>query len=220
MKNSWQILTLLLAIALVALSIKIAMTNDTPTSTSSTTGEEITSQKAEEIALEAIMTRSSVRSYTSQKVENDKVEILLKAAMAAPTAGNKQPWEFVVITEREILDSIPGIIKASQMAKKSQLAIAICGLPENSFPGNLSEYWVQDCSAATENMLIAANAIGLGAVWCGAYPDSNGRVAQLQKLLNLPERIVPLNVVVIGYPDSPATIKNKWKPERVHYNRY
>ncbi len=217
MKNSWQVLTLLLAIALVALSIKIAMTNNTPAQSNS---EELTVQKAEEIALEAIMTRSSVRSYTSQKVEQDKVDKLLKAAMAAPTAGNKQPWEFVVITEREILDAIPTIISAAQMAKKSQLAIAICGLPSKSFPGALSEYWVQDCSAATENMLIAANAMGLGAVWCGAYPDKDGRVEKLQNLLNLPEGVLPLNVVVIGYPDSPIKVKDKWKPENVHYNRY
>ncbi|MFR9620152.1 MAG: nitroreductase family protein [Rikenellaceae bacterium] len=218
MKNSWQILTLLLAIALVALSIKVAVT---PSGNVASVAQEITAAERSQIALDAIMTRSSVRSYTSQSVEQEKIDILLKAAMAAPTAGNRQPWEFVVITDREVLDSIPGIIKAAQMVKKAPLAIVVCGVPAKSFAGDLSQYWIQDCSAATENLLVAANAIELGAVWCGTYPnDKSNRQAKLQALLNLPDGTIPLNVIAVGYPDSPATIKDKWMAEKVHYNRY
>lgn len=120
MKNSWQILTLLLAVTVLVLVFKTTQTSNNVNET-----KEVTMNK-EEVGLELIMTRSSVRSYTSQKVETDKIEKLLKAGMAAPTAGNKQPWEFVVISEREILDSIPPIIPGAHMAAKAQVAIAVC----------------------------------------------------------------------------------------------
>lgn len=214
MKYSWQILTILLAVALVVLTVKITILD------SGDVSSQTSSVSVEEAVLENIMTRSSVRSYTDQKVENAKIDKMLKAAMAAPTAVNRQPWEFVVVTDREILDKIPSIIKGARMADKSQLAIVVCGVPSKSVAPPLSEFWVQDCSAATENLLLAAHGMGLGAVWCGAYPDSNGRIAQLRELLSLPETLVPLNVIVIGYPLGEPVIKDKWAPEKVHYNKY
>lgn len=212
MKFSWQILTILLALSLLVLTIKITMLDKK--------NPETLAVNSQEAVLENIMTRTSVRSYTSQKVENDKIEKMLKAAMAAPTAVNRQPWEFVVVTEREILDAIPPIIKGAHMASKAQLAIVVCGVPSKSVAPPLSDFWIQDCSAATENLLLAAHGMGLGAVWCGAFPDSNNRIAKLRELLSLPETVVPLNVVVIGYPNSEPKIKDKWAPEKVHYNRY
>lgn len=165
-----------------------------------------------EAVIEAIMTRSSVRSYTSQPVEEAKVETMLRAAMAAPTGANKQPWEFVVVTNREVLDQIPAIIKGARMAPAAQLAIVVLGDPAKS--GN----WVLDCSAATENILLAAHSMGLGAVWCGAYPDDQaGRVGKLRELLSFSEELEPLNVIVIGYPDSEPTIKDKWDVKKIHY---
>ncbi|MFI3320859.1 MAG: nitroreductase family protein [Rikenellaceae bacterium] len=215
MKNSWQILTLLLAVALVVLSFKVAMDSG------SKSGVEAAPVDKGEIVLNAIMSRTSVRSYTSQAVETEKIETMLRAGMAAPTAGNRQPWEFVVVTDRATLDAIPPIIKGAHMAAKAQLAIVVCGDPSKSFPGVLSEYWVQDCSAVTENILLAAEALGLGAVWCGAYPnDANDRVGKIRELLNLPEGIYPLSINVIGYPNAEPHIKDKWKPEKVHYNKY
>ncbi len=212
MKNSWQILTLLLAVALVILSFKIAMQDNTKTTVETPT------QDKSEVVLENIMTRTSVRKYTSQAVENEKIEKLLRAGMAAPTAGNKQPWEFLVITEREILDAIPPIIKGAHMAAKSQLAIVVLGEPEKAL---VPEYWIQDCSAATENILLAAHGMGLGAVWCGAYPDNNtGKVEAMSKLLNLPDGTLALNVIVIGYPEGEQIVKDKWDPAKVHYNKY
>ncbi len=213
MKNSWQILTLLLAAALVILTIKSSL--ETPSA------PQPRLQSNEEIILENIMTRSSVRSYTSQPIEQSKIETLLKAGMAAPTAGNKQPWEFIVVTDRETLDTFPEFATGAKMATKAQAAIVVCGDVSKGMAGNLAEYWIQDCSAATENILLAAHAMGLGAVWCGAYPNNeNDRVGKIKELLDLPESLYALNIIVIGYPDNESSPKDKWDPSKVHYNKY
>ena len=211
MKNSWQILTLLLAVALVVLTIKVTILD------SKKVPETVTIDK-EEIIIENIMSRSSVRTYTSKKVEDEKIEKILRAGMSAPTAGNKQPWSFVVIKDRATLDAIPPIIKGAHMAAKAQLAIVVCGSPEKDLvPG----YWIQDCSAATENILLAAHGMGLGAVWCGAFPENgSGKVEAMKKLLNLPESTFALNVIVIGYPDKEPVVKDKWDASKIHYNKY
>ncbi|MFI3302688.1 MAG: nitroreductase family protein [Rikenellaceae bacterium] len=212
MKFSWQILTLLLAVALVVLSIKVS------TQTAPPPAEAVDVQA---VVLENIMTRSSVRSYTDQKIESEKIETLLKAGMAAPTGGNKQPWEFIVVTEREILDEIPEYAAGAKMIRKAQTAIVVCGDTSRCMPGTLVEYWIQDCSAATENILLAAHAMGLGAVWCGAYPNNDqDRVGKLKELFNLPESVYALSVIVLGYPDSEPMPKNKWDEEKVHYNKF
>lgn len=175
---------------------------------------------SQEAVIEAIMTRSSVRAYTSQVVEEEKIETMLRAGMAAPTAGNKQPWQFVVINDRAILDALPEVAAGMKMAPQAPLAIAVCGVPAESFP-NVPEYWVQDCSAATENILLAAHAMGLGAVWCGAYPDGgSGRVEKITELLNIPEGTVALSVIIIGYPNAEPVVKDKWNPAKVHYNKF
>ncbi len=201
MKTTWKNLTLILAVAIVALAIFIIT-------------QMCGGSRSNDTVYDAIMTRSSVRSYTTQPVEAEKIEKMLRAGMAAPTGSNKQPWEFVVIDEREILDQIPSIIKGARMASSSQLAIAVLGKPA------LSGNWTLDCSAATENILLAAHSMGLGAVWCGAYPDNKeGRVGQLRELLGFSRELAPLSIIVIGYPDSEPTIKDKWDPAKVHYNR-
>ncbi len=170
---------------------------------------------AEQAAIENIMTRSSVRSYTSQAVEEEKIEQLLKAGMAAPTGSNKQPWEFVVITQRDILDELPSVAGGMRMAVNAPLAIVVLG--DESISGS----WTLDCSAATQNILLAAHAMGLGAVWCGAYPENeSGRTAKMKSLLQLPDGINALNAIIIGYPDSEPQPKDKWKPEKVHYQIY
>lgn len=173
---------------------------------------------AQQAVIENILTRMSVRSYTDQKVEAGKIDTLLRAAMAAPSAVNKQPWRFVVIDERAKLDSIAANFPSMKMAGKAPLAIVLCGDMEATLEGVGRDYWVQDVSAATENLLLAAHGIGLGAVWCGVYPTD--RVDGFRSLLNLPETIVPLACVVIGYPAGDNQPKDKWKPENVHYNTW
>ena len=147
-------------------------------------------------AIEAIFSRRSIRKYTDQPVPEQFLETLLKAAMSAPSAGNEQPWQFVVIRERQTLDAIPDIHPHSAMLKEAPLAIVVCGdLKLEKHQG----YWVQDCSAATENLLVAAQALGLGAVWLGVYPRED-RVQGLKRLLQLPQLVIPLCIVSVGFP--------------------
>ncbi len=216
MKYSWQALTLLLAVALVALSIRVAL--DRGSVTVVERSSEMSQEEKGEMILESILTRSSVRTYSSEAVSDEMIEKLLRAGMSAPTAGNRQPWELVVVTDRETLNTIPSIIKYAYMSADAPLAIIVMGNPKVSL---LPEYWVQDCSAVTENILLAAHALGLGAVWCGAYPDNaDGRVAKLQQLINAPEEWIPLCVIVVGHPNSEPKVKDKWKTEKIHYNLY
>lgn len=169
--------------------------------------------------IEDILTRTSVRTYTKQSVSAGMTDTLLRAAMAAPTARNLQPWKFIVIDKREILDSIAAGFNTMTMAGEAPLAIVMCGDLKLAMEGEGRDYWVQDVSAATENLLLAAHAMGLGAVWCGIYPVSD-RVEKFSRLLALPENIVPMACVCIGYPAAQPTPKDKWKPENIHYNSW
>ena len=170
-------------------------------------------------AIETIMTRTSIRSYTDRTVSADTVEMLLRAGMAAPTAVNAQPWHFVVVNERAKLDELAGTNRHGDMLRQAPLAIVVCGNMEKAMQGPGQAFWIQDCSAATENILLAAHALGLGAVWTGCYPMEE-RVAAVSEVLGLPETIVPLCVIVMGYPDENPQPKDKWKPENVSYNMF
>ena len=170
-------------------------------------------------AIETIMTRTSIRSFTDRAVSADTVEMLLRAGMAAPTAVNLQPWHFVVVNDRAKIDELGGNGRQSQMWHESPLVIVVCGNMEKAMDGVGQAFWVQDCSAATENILLAAHALGLGAVWTGCYPIEE-RVANISQVLGLPEHIVPLCAIVMGYPNESPQPKDKWKPENVSYNGF
>jgi flavin reductase (DIM6/NTAB) family NADH-FMN oxidoreductase RutF/nitroreductase len=165
-------------------------------------------------ALEVIHSRKSVRHFTEQPVSKEQIELLLKAGMAAPTAANRQPWVFYVVSKRETLDALGEQLPYAKMLSQVQTAIVVCG--DMNKAGNLIDkgYWVQDCSAATQNILIAAESIGLGAVWTASYPYDE-RTKVVAKELNLPEEHIPLNVIPIGYPTGEDIPKNKWKEENV-----
>lgn len=166
------------------------------------------------VALENIMTRTSVRQYTGQVIPDDTVAILLKAAMAAPSAVNRQPWEFIVLKDQNKRDLIGEAVRGvGDKTKTAGAVILVCG-NKDRFIEHAPEYWVQDCSAATENLLLAVNALKLGAVWCGVYPVEE-QVLKVRHILNLPENIIPLNVVTIGYPTVLETPKDKWDPAKV-----
>ena len=184
---------------------------------SSAPGE--TADSSADAAIEAIMTRTSVRAYTDSAVSEAQTETLLRAAMAAPTAVNKQPWRFVVIRDRALLDTIAANFQSMQMMRQAPMAVVVCGDMKATLEGEAQAYWAQDCSAATENLLVAANAMGLGSVWCGVYPKSD-RVAKFKELLSLPSEIIPLNCIAVGYPAEKPEPKDKWKPEYVHYNSW
>lgn len=175
-------------------------------------------QKSEaQVAINNIMTRTSIRQYTDETVSKADIETMLRAGMAAPTAVNRQPWHFVAVTDKAKLAELAG--RRGGMIKQAGVAIVVCGNMDKAMQGPGQAFWVQDCSAATENILLAANAIGLGAVWTGCYPVDN-RVAEVSKTLKLPETIVPLCVIAIGHPAEQPAPKDKWKPENVSYNEF
>ncbi len=169
-------------------------------------------------ALEVIAHRRSIRCYTPQPVDRETIIKLLKAAMAAPSAGNRQPWEFIVITERATLDKLAESHPFAKMLYQAPLCVSVCGAITRGYEGT-PEYWVQDCSAATENLLLAAEALGLGAVWCGVYPRQE-RVDAVQKLLGLPPKVIPLNIIAVGHPGEDPKPKDKWREERIHWEKW
>ncbi len=170
-------------------------------------------------AIETIMTRTSIRSFTDHAVAADTIEAILRAGMAAPTAVNLQPWHFVVVNDRAKLDELAGNGRQSKMLQEAPLAIVVCGDTTKTLEGPGEAFWIQDCSAATENILLAAHALGLGAVWTGCHPIEE-RVAMVKQVLNMPENLIPLCVIVMGYPNEQPAPKDKWKPENVTYNTF
>ena len=174
---------------------------------------------ASQAVIDCIMTRTSVRSYQNRSVENEIIEALLRAGMAAPSAVNKQPWHFVVVTEREVLDKLAAANPNAGMLRQAPLAIVPCGDMDKALEGDARAYWIQDVSAAAENILLAAHGLGLGAVWTGTYPSAE-RVSAISEVLALPETVIPLCTIVIGYPEGEQTPKDKWNPENVSWQQY
>lgn len=168
--------------------------------------------------LENIHARKSVRQFTDEPVSQEHIETMLKAAMAAPTAVNYQPWRFVVITERARLDAMAEVLPYAKMLKQAPLAIVVCG-ETTWFEGRENTYWQQDCSAATQNILLAAEALGLGAVWTGVYPNME-LARPLAEFLGLPGTVQPLCCIPIGHHDGTTQPKDKWKPENIHYGKW
>jgi nitroreductase len=167
-------------------------------------------------AMEAILTRRSIRRYTGQSVETETVHELLEAAMSAPSAGNEQPWQFVVITERRLLNEIPKHHPYASMVPGAALAILVCGEPKRE---KHAGFWVQDCAAAAQNILLAAHARGLGAVWLGIHPRQE-RAEAIGGLFGLPGDVVPLCLIAIGHPAEEKPPPNRYDLTRIHYNKW
>ena len=180
--------------------------------------EEMETPDTTSAVIENIMTRTSIRQFTSQPVAKDTLDLIVKAGMAAPSAVNAQPWAFVVVTDREVLDSLNANHPYANL-KTATAAVIVCGNLEKAMEGPAQEYWVQDCSAASENILLAAHAYGIGAVWCGVYP-SQERVQAVSQVLGLPENIIPLNIITMGYPAENPEPKDKFKSDNIHYQRW
>ncbi len=166
--------------------------------------------------LEAINSRHSIRKYLKDDVSNETVNILLKAAMSAPSAGNAQPWEFIVIKDKGTRKQMAAIHPHARIVEKAPVAIFIIGnTGKEIYPG----YWPQDCSAATENLLLAAHDIGLGAVWCGIYPTQE-RWQAFSQMFALPQELVPFALVPVGYPDQQVAPQDRFDPTKVHYEKW
>ncbi len=159
--------------------------------------------------IEVINTRRSIRKFEDKKVTDELVQKILAAAMNAPSAGNEQPWQFIVITDRSILEKISKI-------RPFTLGILVCGdLTLEKYQG----LWMIDCSAATENILLAVHSLGLGAVWTGIYPMQD-RIEKYRKLLNIPVNVIPLAFIPIGYPAQKPPLQDRFKKDRIHYNKW
>lgn len=167
-------------------------------------------------ALEAIFTRRSIRTFAEQAVSDEHIETLLRAGMAAPSAGNQQAWEFVVIDDRAVLEAIPRVHPYAQMCAQAPLALAVCAEPSRE---KYAGFWIQDCSAATQNILLAAHALGLGAVWLGIAAGGE-RARAVAQLLKLPEGIEPLALIAIGHPSESKEPEDRFDPHKTHHNQW
>lgn len=166
-----------------------------------------------------IMTRVSVREFTGEKISDAQIDTLLRAAMAAPSAINKQPWAFVVVTDEAIIARLGEALPYSRCSNHPACAIIPCGDLSKAIEGEMGAFWINDVSAATENLLLAAHSMGLGAVWTGLHPDMK-RAALVQEMLGLPEHIIPLCVVPVGVPAEQPAVKDKYRPENIHFNKW
>lgn len=186
----------------------------------STRLEGLTNRRLSMEALEIadLFARRSIRRFTEQGISSEQIEMLLKAAMAAPSAGNRKPWHFVAVTDAQTRAAMAETHPYAKMVREATLCVVPCGDPRRSYPGT-TDYWIQDVSAATENILLAAVGLGLGAVWCGVYPIQE-RVAEARKILGIPESVIPFAYIAIGYAAETKEPRTQYDPERVHLNRW
>jgi nitroreductase len=165
----------------------------------------------------AIFKRRSIRNYIDKAVEIEKVTLLLKTAMAVPTAANRQPWEFIVVTDKEKLNGLRGVLRDGQY--NAPVAIVVCGNMKLAFSNKDKEIWTQDCSAAIENMLLAAVELGLGSVWVGLYPQLN-KCKPVCKALNIPDHVIPMSVIYFGYPAELKEPRTQYNEKRIYWQEY
>jgi len=168
-------------------------------------------------AQEVLYSRRSIRNYSTEPVSDLALQEILEAAMSAPSAGNQQPWHFVMIDDRKLLDQVPDIHPHALMCREAPVAVLVCGDPTLE---KHQGYWVQDCAAATENLLLSIHALGLGGVWVGVYPREE-RITRLRKLLNIPEHVFPFALVPIGHPAEQKPARpDRYNKARIHKNTW
>lgn len=168
-----------------------------------------------EMTLKTIHERTSIRDYADREVEEEKLEQLLKAAMAAPSSRNVQPWQFYVIHDGQTLRDLADKLPSAGMLANAPVAVVVCGDTEKGQPNPEQQMnWIMDCSAATQNLLLAAQSMGLGAVWTGVYPYRQ-RIDIVRSALEIPDNLIPLNIIPIGYPAEHPKPKDKWDPDKI-----
>ena len=188
-----------------------------------------TAQECAPSALDVIMTRTSIRSYTGDEVTQDQLETILKAGMAAPTAMNGQPWRFVVVTDKDVIERVFASGFRGEMFTKAGAVIVVCGQstqmrkpfgqPDAEETEQPNMFWYEDCSAAAENILLAAHALGLGAVWTAGYPAME-RITPIAEALGIPANVLPLCIIPVGVPAENPEPKDKWNPDNIHWNKW
>lgn len=211
--NKYKIISLVLAISLIASLVRLVYLTCGRTDTS-------TQVPSAEAVLHNILNRKSVRSYTDRKVSRAQLDTLTRAAMAAPTGRDMRPWKFVTIDDKKVLVRLAEKLPRAKMLTEANAAIVVCGdLGITDDQGKPSVNWTLDCSAATENLLLQAESMGLGAVWIGVYPYED-RMPGVSEVLGLPDHIKPLNVVAVGYPKGNPQPKDKYDAGNIHYNQW
>lgn len=180
----------------------------------------LTSAEAQTVnraAIDNILTRCSIRAFKQQPVEEGKIDTLLRCGMAAPTSRDMQPWHFVVIKDQAARERFAATNQRhGDKIRQTPLIIIVCGDTTRMQPGGSRDFWIEDCSAASENILLAAHALGLGAVWTSVYPEMR-KVQAYSRNLNLPGNLIPMSSIMIGYPDEPADVKDKWDVNKITY---
>lgn len=171
-----------------------------------------------EINLNNILNRKSVRNFTDEKVDKNDLLKIIKAGMSAPSALNLQPWEFLIFDNHEIIEWMVDLHDYSKMFKTATAGIVVCGNMEKTIEG-VEEFWIQDCSAATENILLAIESLNLGGVWLGIYPIEN-RYQKISNYFKLPENIIPFAVIALGHPSNNEKSKDKWDDKKLHWNKW
>lgn len=169
-------------------------------------------------ALDIIHSRKSVREFTGEAVAREDLDTILRAAMAAPSAVNCQPWAFVVVTEPEMLKTLAEGLPYAQMLRRAGAGIVVCAVVEKAF-NRMAEFAIIDSALAAQNILLAAEALGLGAVWTAAYPDP-GKAAFVRETLRIPKDVIPLAVIPVGHPAGAEAPKDKFNPENIHWERW
>ena len=206
--NKYKIVSIVLSVALLVHIVRLAWVFVAPSS-----GDGVSS--ASQTVLHNILQRKSVRAYTDRAVSHEQLDTLIRAAMAAPTGRDMRPWHFIVLEGRHQLSPLAEQLPYAKMLAEAQAAVVVCGdMSVTDKEGNPSRNWTFDCSAATENLLLQAEAMGLGAVWTGVYPYDE-RIEAVKQVLHLPDHLIPLNVIPIGYPKGDPQPKDKYDPAKV-----
>jgi nitroreductase len=169
--------------------------------------------------LQTIFNRKSVRSYKDGAVSKEQLTLLARAGMAAPTAVDSRPWDFILVTDKAVLKKLCGVLPYAKIAEQAGSAIIVTGDLNRQFGGKDASFWMLDCSAASENILLAAESMGLGAVWTAVFPDKE-RILAVRKILGIPENVVPLNFIPIGVPSGDDKPKDKFNPKQIHLNSW
>ncbi len=165
--------------------------------------------------LDVVSTRRSIRSFISDPISRDEIELLCQAGCMAPSACNLQPWDFVVVTRRKTLDEIAERHPHAKFAKEAPLAIVVCGTPNPT----TGEFWIQDCAAATQNILLAARNLGIASCWCGLHPVKE-RAEILRDIVKVPEGTIPLSLIILGRSEKRFSDAQRYKLDKVHYERW
>lgn len=208
--NKYKIVSIVLSVALLVHIVRLAWVFVAPSS-----GDGVSS--ASQTVLHNILQRKSVRAYTDRAVSHEQLDTLIRAAMAAPTGRDMRPWHFIVLEGSHQLSPLAEQLPYAKMLAEAQAAVVVCGdMSVTDKEGNPSRNWTFDCSAATENLLLQAEAMGLGAVWTGVYPYDE-RLEAVKQALHLPDHLIPLNVIPIGYPKGDPQPKDKYDPAKVEY---